>query len=584
MLLLDWGKWLLGAIASWESLDLATLPLGGHPLGRHLPPHGAIERVKITSFVLQAPLVVPTVTVTQTKTVGIIATPVVHTPATYPAIPRAAFDAYRYRSSTNGFEASPSSALVQQLSWAQWLLEEKITPLHLILAFLCTPIPFFFGLFVNRVMIRFAHQMIAYHDDQKETRRIDRLTLSAGFFIGKCLFPETFGYGPPEEPLSLRRMWEAVWAELLRPLLLGSGTGFLRMSVAMKDRLGPGLVSSGKLVLRGLGWCTDRLPGRLEAVFRANGCIRIMVIRGIIGLALRFFDWLILSVWSATREVRFERSYKAYLDSHGYDFNIERQRAYYVARTEPIDDSAQRILDYDDIVKRYDDMQSNLEKVTQDAIVNLANKALSYRTSIIELIKIVNWNRCTIAQTINYRHNEKCGRHPTGPLAQFPYTTSQLKFLPLAQNGLHFDIMEYTTAENEIRGADIRYPSNTYLENHTKDGAVYMAYVMENNLVGFYDLFKENSYAIQRNYPGIQLPPYEPHEDPINIANLCPKPILKSELRWKEQIEDFAADGKLLQYGQDQPKKKKTVTFGTDEVRLITPRPQRQAPDPCPRG
>ena len=60
MLLADWGKWLLGAIASRQSLDLSAPPPGGH----------AVEVVKVTRFVLQAPLVVPTVTVTQTEIVG----------------------------------------------------------------------------------------------------------------------------------------------------------------------------------------------------------------------------------------------------------------------------------------------------------------------------------------------------------------------------------------------------------------------------------------------------------------------------------------------------------------------------------
>ncbi|CAO2657416.1 Nn.00g035420.m01.CDS01 [Neocucurbitaria sp. VM-36] len=570
MILSDMGKWILSAIAFRGSFDLSGPPQGGAR---------SLEHVKITRFVLQAPLVVPTVTVTKTETVGIIATPVVHdlpyTTPTHQAPPRPTLDAYHYPSSSHGFEASPSSTIVTLLSWAQWLSEDRFSLAQLLLALFCTPIPWLAGLFMKKAMIRFAHQVIDHHEDQKETRRIDRIGIHCSCFIGKCLFPETFGYGPPEKPLSFRRMWEAVWAELLRPLILGIGQGLLRMSIAMRDRLGDGLTSAGRVILKALGWSTDRLPGILETLFKANGSIRMMVIRGIIGLSFQLFDWLVLSIWHATRKARFEREYNAYVD--GYDYNVERKRAYYFANTESLEDAVQRIMDYDDLSKRFDELQLNFEEVTQEAIANLANKALSYRNSIIELIKIVNWTRCTVAQMMNYRHNEKQGRNPNGPSARFPYMTSQLKFVPIAQNNLHFDIMEYTTARNHICGADIRFPSNTYFENRCKDEAVYIAHLMENNLVGSYDVFKEDAIALKRNYPGILLPPYNPHEDPINIRNQRLKPVLKSELRFKEQIEDFAVEGKLLQYGQEQPKR--TVNFGPDEVRLITPRPQRMIAD-----
>ena len=61
MILSDMGKWLLSAIAFRGSFDLSGPPQGGAR---------SLEHVKITRFVLQAPLVVPTVTVTKTETVG----------------------------------------------------------------------------------------------------------------------------------------------------------------------------------------------------------------------------------------------------------------------------------------------------------------------------------------------------------------------------------------------------------------------------------------------------------------------------------------------------------------------------------
>ncbi|KAJ4374093.1 hypothetical protein N0V83_002832 [Neocucurbitaria cava] len=295
MLLTDMGKWLLGAFAFQESLDLS----GPQQKGAR-----SVEQVEITRFVLQAPLVVPTVTVT----VGIVATPVVHElsyttpPSQAPARPT--LDAYRYPSSPSGFEVFSSSNLVSVLSWMEWLLEwlleDRFSMIQVILALFLTPIPYYTGLFTKKVMIRSAHQMIAYHDDQKEWRRIDRLGLYSSFFVMKCLFPEEFGYGPPEEPLSLRRMWEAIWGEALRPLVLGIGYGSLQLNAAMRKRLGDGLNLSGRVVLRALGWTTDRLPGFLEHLFRANGTVRTMFIRGIIGLSFQFFDWIVLSVWHAT--------------------------------------------------------------------------------------------------------------------------------------------------------------------------------------------------------------------------------------------------------------------------------------------
>ncbi|KAH7402568.1 hypothetical protein BKA66DRAFT_577835 [Pyrenochaeta sp. MPI-SDFR-AT-0127] len=545
-----WYQWLLGAFVSQKAVD------------QSLPTIANIERVEITHFVLEAPLVMPTITVTKTETVGVIATPVVHNLPTFiQAQPRPTLDAFAYSSLSNHFEASPSPSLDIQLAWIQWLLEERFSLLTIVLAVLSTPVPFLAVFFLKQVLIRATHQMLAYHDNQNEARRIDRIAVTSSCFIGKCLFPETFGYGPGEEPLSARRIWMAIWKEILRPLWIEIGRGLIRMCIALEDRLGDGLVRCGLVILEALGWCTDRLPGCLETLFKANGTIRMMVLRGIIGVAFRFYDWLIVSVCFALRESRLGRGFKNYQNKYGYDFDQDRSYAYYIAKTESLDDAARRVLDYNDVKIRHENLLLNFEKATQDAISNLAKKTLSYRTSIIELIKIVNWTRCAIAQSTNYRHNEKLGRYPGGPMAKFPYTASQLKFIPVAQNGVHFSIMESTICRNDIRGANLRCYTDSHFEK--KDPGKYMAHIIDTRLVGFFDLFKDDTLALRKNYPGISLPPYEPHEDPINISNRRPKTILKSELRWKEQIEDFAAEGRLLQYGLPEPRR--TVTFGPDD-------------------
>ncbi|KAF2132345.1 hypothetical protein P153DRAFT_364757 [Dothidotthia symphoricarpi CBS 119687] len=232
-----------------------------------------------------------------------------------------------------------------------------------------------------------------------------------------------------------------------------------------------------------------------------------------------------------------------------------------------------------------------LNKFSHTEVVGLARKTIEYRTTILELLKDVNWCRKVIDSLMNYRHNEKMFQHaqqsksgnkfkyPTyypADILEFeePYYSNTLIFTAEADpvSGLYytearrtrplFSLKKTFTSTNKWSYYDVKH-NGFKLFAHASWFTNYM------HMPGCFSLFEHDPWALKANFPGIHLPEYKAHEDPIDLTNR--RPVVAEPLRkWGRLIEDVAEKGRLVNWQVERlrPLEKKTVRWGQySEVR-----------------
>jgi hypothetical protein len=313
-------------------------------------------------------------------------------------------------------------------------------------------------------------------------------------------------------------------------------------------------------------------------------CVLLSVMRGLIKTGLGAI-WMALKLGKAilnrfsvcamanrlpdaltTREIKtFEDNVNnAYCETSTYTWSeVALLWLRYQAALEDIDKLEARI---EDIIRHYSSINSR----------EIGNKCVSYRRTIIELLHDINYFRLLLCAMLNAHHNSLYGRMPNDLDAEHPYQPSQLEFrtVPDPQTGLYIGYKEYTvrSVNKHDLGREFMMQVERFAMNYEKEpfrmsGILSWKNNDPGNVPDNFDPFIKDHNVFSGVIPGLNIPVYKPEHNPYNILAKRVPAIINPEDFFGPQIEDFAAQGRLAQWGEAEAMKPKVAPFDRDELR-----------------
>jgi hypothetical protein len=241
----------------------------------------------------------------------------------------------------------------------------------------------------------------------------------------------------------------------------------------------------------------------------------------------------------------------------------------------------------------------------------IGEKYVGYRATVIELLHDNNYYRLLLCAMLNAQYNELHGRRPNDLNAKHPYQPSQLEFrtVPDPLTGFYMGYREYTV--RPVNKHDIGHEYLMQVEQIAMkyereplrmSGIIAWRTQCVGNVPNNFDPFVKDHWVFSGAIPGLNIPVYQSEHNPFNIHDKRAPVIVNPENLFGPQIEDFAANGRLAQWGDAEAMKPKATPFDRDEIRKFVAKmefgaePPRQhnvaslpkmgaySRDPCPTG
>ncbi|KAH6878202.1 hypothetical protein BKA58DRAFT_435911 [Alternaria rosae] len=253
-------------------------------------------------------------------------------------------------------------------------------------------------------------------------------------------------------------------------------------------------------------------------------------------------------------------------------------------------------------------MQQHCDSINSREI---GEKCVGYRATIIELIHDNNYFRLLLCAILNALYNELHGRRPNDLNAKHPYKPSQLEFrvAPDPLTGFYMGYREHTI--RAVNKWDLGYEYLRQVENfgmkYEKE-PMRMSMILAwkangpGNVPDNFDPFVKDHWVFSGAIPGLNIPVYKSEHNPFNIHAKRFPVYINPEGIFGPQIEDFAAKGRLAQWGDSEAMKPKVAPFDAAELCRFTAKmdfgaePLRKhkmaslrkmpvySSDPCPTG
>lgn len=499
------------------------------------------------------------------------------------------------------------------ISLGYWFAEERISPLHILIFLSVVLSSVCFPYLTWPPVKMYALRLQDWYLTRLEAHRIDQIWDQQPVpsnAVWRSLFPSWFPLSLPSDfgPFPLNLI--TVLVKLIQLMVFSVHFPKVAAQVLV------GLLVEG---LRGVCRCVDmliaetvrRCPRRVEEFVKALFDLEEVSWQTLITCAA-IVPWLFRTLGTVLsschvglkllamlyiRRVLRKREREECLRRPDFDFTEESKNAWRWAFRASYLDTVETFMDLQSLREKYDALQSEhfglKANFPENDVRELANKAKAYRDSLIESISDTNYWRMIICQIMNWQHNVCTHRSLKGPDSQHPYKPSMIRFSVEAnpQTGLHLEMNPATESQKAVRLEWLQHTKAFYWDK--KGNFFRMPNFMSKKLAGAdhfvppgLDPFKEDTWVIEANFPGIVLAPFDANKNPINVTKKRPVPILQPTRRFGRLIEDVASSGSLLQWRQPQTEKRR---LGTDGVRRTmcyptTPIAQAYGRDPCPDG
>ncbi|RAR10896.1 epidermal growth factor-like type 3 [Stemphylium lycopersici] len=437
-------------------------------------------------------------------------------------------------------------------------------------------------------------QAVDWYQERRNKKRIDKIfeRRVCAISIGECLFPDLFiaildnptifqflkavatdltffAWNLTMVLIKLRiNSWMQIWSHtkdvfrVTAQIIFGLGGDDLSWAVWM---------GGFKFVLRCIRMVLDTIS---ELIFMSLGAVWVLML---LIQAVYRRSIVYLNAESTERQPRGRKlqGYSAevqaaYMETASYTW--QDMALMYLKLKATLDDLAEVRLEIERVKRKH-----NMESLSAQNSRELGDKAVAYRRSLIVAISDINYLRLLNCSVLNAWHNTVLGKKPNALNAKHPYQPSQLEISPEADKdtGLHIRYKEHTRKNIHDVGKEYQIS----IENHAMDLAreprrmsaiIRAKQKLAGNVPDGFDPFQKDHWIFSGVIPGMNIPPYSRTNNPFDISDKRPSPIVAPERFFGPQIEDFAAEGRLAQWGNEEAMKINIEPFGRDELRHFT--------------